>query len=772
MTGIHTTTHNVPHPKPNRRSIPPHRAPLLTAALAVFIATGLAAQDAPKPDPQTPAQPANGQPAPADPPAVPELRGDPIVVESASKREQELHRAPDAIGVVSREDIERKIPEDLGDAMRGQPGVYTQRTAAGQASPFIRGMTGKQVLLLVDGIRFSNAAFRSGPNQYFASLDPMFAERIEIIRGPYSVLYGSDALGGAVNVITRRPRLRDDAAFNPGLIGQSSSANRGRRGTFDLPFSLGGGEIGGYGSMSYGEYGNLMGGPSIGEQPFTSYRDLSGNGGLTWKLDSDWQADFRFAHNAKSNLFRTDRISPLVANPSLLPVDGVTGQPVGIDLVQQFPSQEDTFSSLNFHHTGSGTLASLDFDFSYHRVNEEFHRITRGSPNTRREQFFVDTTYGFTATAVLDFGSTHRITTGIDLYHDEIESGRTDRDLTTNALTPNHARAQFPDSSSYTTFGIYAQDEILLFDGALELRPGFRASLYQAEAAVSSFAATLPDVDKSFSDITGALAMVWHANDWLSPSVSIGRGFRAPNLDDLAANKNTGNGDEIPNPGLEPEVLYGAQAGAKILFENSNPDSVAPWHFRAEGFLFGHWMEDAVLRRTVSFGGNTVNQLYNGGRARIWGWEANASWYFRDDLEALGVNLDGVVGRHQTLALNGSATWNHGDDLTARVPFPRIQPFIGTLGLRLESRNWWIEPSVEVWSRADRVNPGNAGDVRFQSPWTPGFTLYHLSAGWRFGEHVTARLAVNNLGNRSYQVQGSGVFGSGTDARLSVEVRW
>jgi len=699
------------------------------------------------------------------------LRGDPITVETAAKREQELHRAPDAVGVITREDIARKVPEDLGDALRGQTGVYTQRTAAGQASPFVRGMTGKQLLLLVDGVRYSNAAFRSGPNQYFASIDPWFAERIEVIRGPFSVLYGSDALGGAINVITRRPKLSDTGEFRPGALGQYSSANRGWRGTLDLPFSLGGGEIGGYGSFSRGEYGNLQGGPSIGQQPFTNYDEWGGNGGLTWRLSDAWQLDLRASHSIKNDLFRTDRMSTVVANPALLPVDG-TGARIGVERLQQFPAQEDTLAILNLRRTSNGVLSSLDFDFSYHRVNEEFHRITNGSPNTRREQFFVDTTYGFTATAVLDFGSASRITTGIDLYHDTIDSGRTDRNLTTNALTPNDARAQFPGDSSYTSLGIYAQDEIMLFDGALELRPGLRASLYQAKASVSSFSPTLPDVDETFTDLTGAIAAVWHATEWLAPNVSIGRGFRAPNLDDLAANKNTGNGDEIPNPNLKPEVLWGAQAGTKILFENHREGSIAPWRFRADAFLFGHWMEDAVTRATTTFGGNTVNQLVNGGRARIWGWEASASWYLTEEMAALGLDDAGILGRDQALSLNGSATWNHGDDLTAKVPFARIQPFIGTLGLRYESKDWWVEPSVEVWTRADRVNPGNAGDVRFASPWTPGFTLFHVNAGWRFNDHVTARLGVNNLGNKSYQVQGNGVFGSGTDARLSVEVRW
>ncbi len=746
----------------------PSRLPAIAGCAAISLllaaASPILAQEQPE---EAPPPSATVEVADQDPP---ELRGKPVVVESAGKREQEVHRLPDAIGLVDRETIARRVPTDLGDTLRGVPGVYIQRTAGGQASPFVRGMTGKQLLLLVDGVRFSNAAFRSGPNQYFGVIDPYFAERVEVVRGPYSVLYGSDALSGAVNVISRKPLLSETGVFRPAFLGQYASASRSSRGTVDAPFSLPGRLLGGYASASVGDHGNIVAGPGIGVQPFTSYRDWSGTAGLTWALSDNWSFDFRGMHRAQTDLYRTDRMSTVVANPGALPLDG-SGNPRGVEDLQLFPAQTDSLALATLRHRSTGVMELLQIGLSWHRVDEEFHRIQRNS-TTRREQFFTDTTIGVQAMTVLNFGPLSKVTAGFDFYHDDIDAGRTDVDINTGVATPNNGRAQFPGGSEYTSMGIYVQDEILLAGGAIEIRPGLRASFYQAKANVSEFSPTLPDVNESFGDLTGALAMVWHATDWLSPNLSIGRGFRAPNLDDLAASKNTGNGDEIPNPNLDPEVLWGIQAGTKIQVDNYDPNWDAPYRFRAEAFIFGHWMEDAVLRRPVVFNGNNVFQLENAGRARIWGWEIGFSWYPGAELDAMGIDSSIFDNGHGLVSVHGSATWNHGDDLTANEPFPRIQPFIGTLGVRYETEDWYIEPSVEYWARSDRQSPNNANDPRFAQPWTPGFTLFHVEAGWKWGEHVTTKLAVNNIGNKTYQTQGNGVFGSGTDARVSMEVRW
>lgn len=150
-----------------------------------------------------------------------------VEVITASGSRAKYLETPDAVGILDQREISERSHGQLPDMLDGTPGIYSQNTAAGQGSPFIRGMTGKQILLLVDGVRFNNSTFRFGPNQYASSIDPASIARIEVVRGPSSVLYGSDAQGGVINVILKKPEFMSfDYGF--GVRGRYESANRRR----------------------------------------------------------------------------------------------------------------------------------------------------------------------------------------------------------------------------------------------------------------------------------------------------------------------------------------------------------------------------------------------------------------------------------------------------------------------------------------------------------------------------------------------------------------
>src|SRR5688572_2195092 len=130
------------------------------------------------------------------------------VIVTTHRDEREVFKVPYTAHVVTREDfLDRRSIRSLPDALRETPGVLVQKTSYGQASPFIRGFTGFRTLTLIDGIRLNNAVFREGPNQYFNTIDHLAVDRLDVVKGPSSVLYGSDAIGGTVNVITRSPEM-------------------------------------------------------------------------------------------------------------------------------------------------------------------------------------------------------------------------------------------------------------------------------------------------------------------------------------------------------------------------------------------------------------------------------------------------------------------------------------------------------------------------------------------------------------------------------------
>ncbi len=127
---------------------------------------------------------------------------------TATRSEASLFDVPYTAHVIGGSDfLGRRHVRTFPDALAETPGVMLQRTGYGQTSPFIRGFTGFRTLALIDGIRLNNAVFREGPNQYWGTMDRYTIDRIEVVKGPSSVLYGSDAIGGTVNAIPRKPPL-------------------------------------------------------------------------------------------------------------------------------------------------------------------------------------------------------------------------------------------------------------------------------------------------------------------------------------------------------------------------------------------------------------------------------------------------------------------------------------------------------------------------------------------------------------------------------------
>ena len=154
---------------------------------------------------------------------------------TGARHDQRLIDSPRQIGVVTAEDIRRRNYRSTPDALSDIVGVFVQETNDGGGSPIIRGLVGNQILILVDGIRLNNGAYRLGPNQYLNTIDLNQIERIEVVRGAGSVLYGSDALGGVVNIITRAAG-RDDGTGAVGTrwFSRLSSANTGAIGRAEV----------------------------------------------------------------------------------------------------------------------------------------------------------------------------------------------------------------------------------------------------------------------------------------------------------------------------------------------------------------------------------------------------------------------------------------------------------------------------------------------------------------------------------------------------------
>ncbi len=341
---------------------------------------------------------------------------DPIVV-TATRGEERLFDLPYSAQALERDRFVRELAaKNVQEALREIPGVMVQKTGTGMASPYIRGFTGFRTLFLIDGIRLNNAVFREGPNQYWGTVDPLMIERIEVVKGPSSVLYGSDAIGGTVQAITQS---RDPSAA--GIATPWSSLECERRAYYRFASAeashVGRGELaaawertlGIVGGVSYKSFGDLAA-AEIGELPYTSYAELHGNFKAIWRAAPNLEV---------AAAYQGARLRDVPRTHSTVHSKSFRGTAVGTDLKREFDHGRDLGYVQVRWSDAASFVSKVTASLSYHLQEEDELRV-RGD-RRRTVQGFDDGTLG----AWVQLESPTRIATlryGAEYYRDDVDS--------------------------------------------------------------------------------------------------------------------------------------------------------------------------------------------------------------------------------------------------------------------------------------------------------------------------------------------------------------
>ncbi len=212
-----------------------------------------------------------------------------------------------SITTLSETQIEEHLSRSMAEAMIGTEGVWMQKTNHGGGSPFVRGLTGNYVLLLVDGIRMNNSTFRYGPNQYFNTISPFSVSSIEVLRGAGSVLYGSDAIGGTININTKNPSLSGDKKIYGTATGQIMSHQMEYTGALEL-----GGAHKNFSFISNGSirnFGDNYAGNGIDYQRPSGYTEKDFLFKGLWKFKDNSKLTFNYQWLRQDNVPRYDQVA-------------------------------------------------------------------------------------------------------------------------------------------------------------------------------------------------------------------------------------------------------------------------------------------------------------------------------------------------------------------------------------------------------------------------------------------------------------------------------
>lgn len=686
------------------------------------------------------------------------------VVVTATRTETDTHDSPSPATVLDSDELLReKAVRNMPEALADEPSVMVQKTGHGMGSPYIRGFTGYHNLLMMDGIRVNNSVFRSGPNQYWTLVDVFSIDRLEIVRGAGSVLYGSDALGGVVNAITREASLKDPLGaktYYRRSSAEQSHIMRGEGAGAGKDFSV-------LAGITYKDFGDLICGKHVGEQPGSGYQIAFGDVKLVKWLSKNEKITMAYYLANQNDSPRTHKTQDIIS---------WRGTDTGSDVMREY-DQDRRMGYLSYHKNKLGGFADeVKITLSYQNMSEEMRRIKGSSPDEMRHIGFDVDTYGFQVElkTKTSFGE---LTYGFDFYRDSVYTSEIRRDLTTSDVTSVKPRGKYADDSFYALAGVYAQDKITMGE-KLELFLGARYNYAALDAGiVDPDDPTAADAFESFTStydsVVGSVKALYKATDETNLVIGVSQGFRAPNLSDTTAFESTGSGMDVPNPDLDPEKSLSIDLGVKYKSKKA----------RAQAFVYQTMLSDFLRRVPTTYKGETHVDPSDNTSDVYTMMENFASGYVR------GVELAGKYQLDNSWSVSGSWTWQQGEGdwfiaangsyidggEKVELPLTRIAPARTVLGVRYDhpGEGFWTEFYTVIAARQDELSPSDENDTsRIPPGGTPGYVTYNLRGGIKMSEYMSAFFGVENITDVDYRVHGSGINAPGTNFVFALDMKF
>jgi hemoglobin/transferrin/lactoferrin receptor protein len=646
-----------------------------------------------------------------------------------------------SVAVVKRAQIEATNAGDVGDMLERAPFVVVQRTASGSATPILRGLTGYQVLLLQDDLRLNDALTRAGGSATLNLVDPESVAQIEIVRGPASVLYGSDALGGVVHVRTRDTlaNLAGENDVTASALVRGAGAEHAARAQGGLAAGLG--RVGLWLSGARGYAGQVLRGGGLGEQPFTGHQD--------------WSA----ANKLEVVPARGQRISLAYQSGHLfdMPRSDVSTR----EDVQRTLSLDRDAVVLTYRGRALAGRLRLHSYMGVSQRGEHRQRLRPGNDQHERER--VRTLQaGLRVSGNPWFGASMEL--GFETNVERIESDAWK--LSDGMRTPAE-RGRYVDGSRYALHALYALltqrvlprlTLLLGARGTLALARASRDPLFEVDLGPGAA------LDRRFARPVASLGVRGELLPSLTLVASVLGGFRAPNLEDFQAFGGAARGYTVPNLKLNEERSWSFEGGLEYLTRE--------WDVR--GYGFATLLSGLIVRVVTSLEGMTevdgqrVIGRRNASRGLLAGGELSAT-------RRASFGLFGSVA--------GSLTWGKSqrpDDegQTVHEPASKVPPPTAVLrtGYEHPAQPYFGSLTLALQAPQSRLSEGDRLDVRLCPAGpevcreVPGFVELTLRAGLRLREGVLVTIAAENLLDAGYRTYASGAYAPGRNFMAGLRV--
>lgn len=668
------------------------------------------------------------------------------VTVTATRAPTDVRQVPAPVTVYDSASIREKSPNSAADLLREAPGVDVVGTGPNQGRPSIRGQRGQRILLLQDGLRLNNNRRQQDFGELPALVDVDQIERVEVVRGPSSVLYGSDAIGGVINLITRTPRADGTTRVRGNLGYRYSGAGEQQRG--DGSFTVTRGAFAFTGSGSLRNAGNY-------EVPGGSFGDLTLPDGI--KLDDSGVRDrslnlyASWRGQGRSNAWiRHDRYVARDAGFGFVEPRILGDTSTRIKLVYPWQAVQKTSAGINRSSLGLPFADRVDLSLYTQGNKRDFDSFVDVYIPTGPGRTAVINSQSYNTTDVGSSGlrleaakvlSRVVFTYGLDAVRDDAVANDSAYSRTTgfgpNPIISSSTRPSLPDADMRNV-GLFLQGDWRLHE-RFSVITGVRYHDVHAETRQT---AGLPDsvagLKANNRTTVYAVNGIYRLTDHVSAVATYGRGFRAPNLIEryFSGPSTDGTAIQVANPGLDAETSTNVDVGLRV--------SVA--RVEAEWFYFRNNLKDGILTRPT---GRTIGRLaefqnINVERLRTSGHEAT----LRVDL-GRGFDLNTNYTKLET---------KNPDRPDIPVAGTYSSKLNAALGYRPRSGRFWAEGAVRRQGEQQDINLGTSpiGSV------LPAFTIVNVRGGMRLatiaGRPQEVGLGINNLGNALYAEAANSAF--------------
>ena len=697
------------------------------------------------------------------------------VIISANRWKQYSKDVPQKVSIISQAKVALHNPQTAADLLTISGKIFMQKSQQGGGSPMIRGFATNRLLYAVDGIRMNTAIFRGGNIQNVISLDPFATEQTEVVFGPGSVMYGSDAIGGVMSFQTLTPQFSSTtkSIVSGNAVSRFSSSNIEKTGHFDV--NVGWKNWATITSITSNEFGDLkMGshGPEEYLRPFyvqrqngvdvvvtnedplvqkpTAYSQVNFMQKLRFQPNENWDFQYGLHFSETSSYSRYDR--HIRYNSEGLPRYGEF----------YYGPQKWIMNNLNITHQSNSKL----FDEMVLRLAHQFFEESRVSRNINNSNREIRTEKVNAYSINVDFSKaislTHKAYYGVEYVFNDVNSSGINQNIV--AGTSQAGPSRYPQAT-WQSMGVFVNNQYLVTDKT-SLQAGLRYNKYILKADFDTTFYPFPFTEAHIDNgsLTGSAGIVFRPTDKWVISSNVATAFRSPNVDDVGKVFDSEPGSVvIPNPNLEAEYAYNVDLNVAKMFGKSVKVDVSTYYTL---------LDNALVRRDFTLNGaseivydgelSQVQAIQNAAKANVYGIQA-------------GVEVKLPTGFRFSTDLNfqkGEEELDNGD----KSPSRHAAPFFGI------SRVGYANSKVDLelnFQFSDKVAFKDLAEEekgkkeiyardRNGNPYSPSWYTLNLKSMYKLTENFTLTAGIENITDQRYRPYSSGIVAPGKNIILAV----